>query len=183
MNKVIVLIGVAGSGKTTYAKEFMKKEPKAKYIYINADEIRFQMLDSKNTKIYFDPAIEKNVWDKVFEQYSFALGNFNDIIFDATNLTFERRYKIVALAKSKRYTYSEKIIEFVFFNIPLAEILKRNKSRDRVVDDSVIAKQFSQIQLPEIWEFDKLSIITENTQANFDMTKIKAKKKAGDSFE
>lgn len=171
MNRVIVLIGVAGSGKSTYANKVIRKEPKTRYI--SADEIRFQLLDSKNTKIYFDQSIETKVWDMVFSQYSEALIHPNDIIFDATNVTLERRYRIVALARDKKKTLSvEKAIEFVFFNIPLMEILKRNKSRERIVEDSVIAKQYSQIQKPELWEYDKLTIITENTQAEIDIGKV-----------
>lgn len=153
---VKVLIGIAGSGKTTLREEILSVQKVKKFRVISADQVRFKMLDFEKTGRDFDPKIEPEVWKEVWTQYENALRDRRNIIFDATNLTLMRRYPIVARARKSGYW-----IDFIFNNCPFHLILQRNKRRKRNIAVKILMKQYLSLQYPEVWEFDNLTIINQ----------------------
>jgi len=147
--ELVIPIGPAGCGKSTY-----RMKNYSKYTLICPDLIRFKILDSENTKIYFDYEFESQVWKQVYILFDEAIKCGYNIYFDATNLTQKRRYPLVCRALRKGYK-----IHMIYFNIPLEVALERNTKRERKVPDEVIKEQFEKLEPPQLWEYDKLTII------------------------
>jgi len=146
MKTIVLLVGVAGSGKTTYRHKHYEH-----YNCISPDQRRMRVLDSENSGKFFDQSIEKDIWKHIYEVLEHNLTTGNDIIFDATNLTFRRRYPIVARARKAGY-----IINFVYFEVSLHTLAERNETRSKKVPNEVIARQYLSIQPPEYWEYETI---------------------------
>lgn len=87
MNKLFIMCGCPGSGKSTYAK---KNFPNAKYV--SRDEIRFSIV--KENEPYFSK--EKQVFKKFIKEINEGLQQDVDVVADATHLNFSSRYKLIS---------------------------------------------------------------------------------------
>lgn len=87
MNKLYIMVGVAGSGKSTYCKNHMTDGD----IYISRDEIRYSML--KDDEPYF--AHEKEVYREFIRQINEAMETGKDIWIDQTSLDRAARGKLL----------------------------------------------------------------------------------------
>lgn len=121
---------------------------------ISADLIRFALLDYPNSGIDFDEKREPEVWAKVFAELEIAMQQRKNIYLDNTNLTQKQRYRPVVMARQAHYS-----IQMIWFNLPLAECLRRNSQRQRKVPEAVIAKQFVAMEYPERWEYHFHTVI------------------------
>lgn len=125
MSKISVLCGPPASGKSTYAREFIKG--KTDWVIVNRDSLR------EGRGEYWVPSQEDYISD--LEEFSIRAAikrNYN-VIIDATNLnpkTQEKWRKIAAETKSS--------IEFKEFFIPYKEALERDKKRERPVGEKVL---------------------------------------------
>ncbi len=132
MKKLILLIGIQGSGKTTLAKKLVTKG----FSRICADDIRGEL--------FGDPIIQADT-SKVFEIF-FArleklLADGGDVVVDNTNLNSKHRKPIIDMAKAAGYTD----IQLWLLDIPLETCLKRNAQRDRVVPEETITNYHNEL--------------------------------------
>lgn len=166
MALIILPIGPAGCGKSSFF-ELLVKTSKNKFYRISPDDIRFEILDSDHTKIYFDPRIEPEVWKEVYLKLQKACKAKLNIFFDATNLNKERRYGILGnvFQSMKTLIFNGYEIYCYCFEYPLSTILQQNKQRERKVEEDAIAKQFLSYQRPEEWEYDFCKIFTNPIDA------------------
>ncbi len=82
MNKVHLMVGIQGSGKSTFSAK-LSKELNIKVA--STDEVRKQ-----------NPGIdEKLVWPLVYKMCANELKNGNDVIFDATSITPKVRSRLI----------------------------------------------------------------------------------------
>ena len=131
MSKILVLCGPPASGKSTYAREFIKG--KTDWVIVNRDSIREGRGD------YWVPSQEDYISD--LEEFSVRAAikrNYN-VIIDATNLnpkTQEKWRKIATETKSS--------IEFKEFYIPFKEALERDKNREKSVGEKVLKRFYKQ---------------------------------------
>ena len=86
-NKLYIMSGCPGSGKTTYAK---KHFPNAKYV--SRDEIRFSMVSENEA--YFGK--EEEVFNKFIEEINTGLRDSLDVVADATHLNVYSRLKLLS---------------------------------------------------------------------------------------
>lgn len=125
MSKILILCGPPASGKSTYAREFIKG--KTDWVIVNRDSLR------EGRGEYWVPSQEDYISD--LEEFSIRAAikrNYN-VIIDATNLnpkTQEKWRKIATETKSS--------IEFKEFYIPYKEALERDKNRERSVGEKVL---------------------------------------------
>lgn len=114
--KLIVLQGCPCSGKTTWAKEYLKDH---EAVYVNRDSIRCELNGGKYTLKKEDEvnAIESC---RVIE----GLDKGSDVIVDATNLNPKTIKKWQRLADLKGAE-----IDFKEFYVPIEEAIKRSKAR------------------------------------------------------
>lgn len=135
MSKILVLQGPPASGKSTYARQFIKG--KTDWVIVNRDSLREGRGD------YWVPSQEDYITD--LEEFSIkaAIKRGYNIIIDATNLNPKTIDKWNKLAKETNSS-----IEFKEFYIPFKEALERDKNRERSVGEKVL-KRFYQQYYPE----------------------------------
>jgi len=151
--KLIVPIGPAGSGKTTFWEEMSSKK---RIFRISADDWRYILYNySKGFKEEF----EYKVWGHVWETFISSLRSGKNVYLDCTNLTKSRRMPFIYVAKEFGYK-----IEIVLFNLSIKKILKQNNSRKRKVSEDIVCKQLLSLEYPDKQEYDKLKYITNKIQ-------------------
>jgi predicted kinase len=124
--KVYIMIGIAGSGKSTY----INRNKKSKDIVISSDSIRGELFgdesDQSNNKMVFE----------IFENRLIECLKENKTCWlDSTALTRILREKQVKIIKE--YNKNAKIV-YVYIDKGLATALKQNKMRERRVPEEVI---------------------------------------------
>ena len=116
-----VMVGIPGSGKSTYAK---KNFTDAKYV--SRDEIRFSLLDDNDE--YFSKE------DKVFIQFTNeinkGLAEGKDVVADATHLTPKSRAKLFS---HLRFDTEKVRVIAVYMETPFRVCSERN--RERIVEN------------------------------------------------
>jgi RNA ligase len=164
-NKLIVLIGVSGSGKSTWASEYIKTNPNT--VRVNRDAMRQQLYgyDETTIKGYYQlenyQKLENMVTDAESAIITSALKNGKDVIVDNTNL--KRAY-------IERYTkkYREHPIEFKLFTDPVEVCIARDAMRPCPVGEATInAQQANLANLLQHYKFAnipayKYKIIKQN---------------------
>ncbi len=149
MRTIVMTIGLPASGKSTYAKDLVKREP-GRWKRINKDDLR-EMLDCYE----FTSSNEKFVSDVQENMIRAAIRSGRDVVIDNTHLNGQSRRKIHEMAKSFG---DVKVIEKAF-RVDVKECLRRNESRDgrkvpvEVIDkfNNVFGKYLSKV--PETKEY------------------------------
>lgn len=136
-NKILlVLVGVPASGKTLWAKEFIKD--KSTWIRVNRDDIRLMCGD------YWIPSREKLINNYEELMVKGALAYDYNVIIDATNLNPKTKAKWKEIASN----FNAKL-EYKEFIIPYKEAIKRDKNRDLQVGEDTI-RMFYRKYYPEL---------------------------------
>ena len=128
MSKLIITRGLPASGKSTWAKQWVLKDPEHR-VRINQDDIRL-MLGK-----YWVPSREKLVQEIQFDAIVEALCREFDVVIDNTNLNKKVLDQFNRLIK----TFEDYEIEYkYFFDTPLSVCIERDKNRDLQVTEKVI---------------------------------------------
>lgn len=138
MKKLIVLVGISGSGKSTYASSLVRENP-SEYTIVNRDKIReliFGYTEETISSYYKRDdlgKLEKQVtlYEDTLIHEGLNLGK--TVIVDATHL--EKRYL-------ERFKFWNVPIEYRYFEISPQEAFARDYKRTRKVGTEVIDKQY-----------------------------------------
>ena len=154
MADLYLMMGVPGSGKTTFLKNRVTKETS---IIISRDTIRFSLLKEGEEYFSHEKEVVKIFWEKINN----ALAEGKDVFIDQTSLTpRSRRY---LLEHINGYTYTN----LIWINEPLETCLKRNELRRNTkayVPRSTIKRMFDQLIEPSLDEgFNKIYVYNSNT--------------------
>ena len=140
--KVYLMVGVPGSGKSTWVQKKMKTDPG---VWCSRDAVRFSMLEKNDD--YFGK--ENLVFQKWIENINQAIANpkVENIYIDATHLTPQSRNNTLSLLDKNIY---ELEIIPVAFDLPLEVCILRNEKRTgrALVPRSVIRKMYHQFVMP-----------------------------------
>lgn len=126
--KVFILIGLPGSGKSTWAKEFIRKNEN--FVRISRDGFRFMLKEMP----VCEPKIEDLITDLVATTAIKALNKKQNIILDNTHLKAKYINPIVKLVEE----YAD--VEFMLFDVSVEKCIERDKLRERIVGEDVIKK-------------------------------------------
>ncbi len=151
MTKVILGIGLPGSGKTTVLKPFAKEYS---YTYICPDDIREEM-----TGDAADQSKNREVWNEAYARTSRALSEGKTIVFDATFVKGHERRDFISFVRKHGATK----VQGVYAAVPLEIAGQRNRQRERVVPESTMQKMniFLKDQPPVVEDgFDSIVDIT-----------------------
>lgn len=144
--KLIILCGIPGSGKTTYAQNYIKEHGG---IHLSSDLIR--------KELYGDESIQGNpqeVFSLMQKRAIDTLNDGHDIVYDATNITRKDRSGIISLCP--KFVQIECHIVWA----PIAACIERDASRERTVGKAVIDKMLKRFQPPFVDEgIDEIKIV------------------------
>jgi len=147
MKKLIIGIGIPGSGKTTILKNFAEKN---NYAYVCPDDIRQEISGD-----VYDRSKNKEVWIEAKKRAAKEFNNGNVVVFDATFANSKERKEFLSSARDNG---ADKI-EGIFVDIPIEIAKERNMNRERNVPELDIDRMNKNIQKfpPEIADgFDAL---------------------------
>lgn len=125
MNKrLLMLVGIAGSGKSTWAREYVKDQARqgCHAIIASRDAIRFALLDENDEYFAKENDVFKNYINNI--QNSLADDDIDVVIADATHINKKSRAKVL-----KRLNLKDVIVEAVVFNTPVTRCLQYNETR------------------------------------------------------
>ena len=142
---LILLCGIPGSGKTTYAEKI-----KNSYTYhLSSDAIRKELYGDEN--IQGNPS---DVFALMQDRAIMLLNNGFDVIYDATNITRKDRANIIA--KCPKVAQIECHIVWA----PIEICIERDASRKRTVGKEVIDRMLKRFQAPYYDEgIDEIEVI------------------------
>ncbi|HIK05551.1 MAG TPA: AAA family ATPase [Trichormus sp. M33_DOE_039] len=135
MTKLLLLIGLPGSGKSSLAKKLIAECPQMQLI--STDAIRGQLFGSE--------AIQGSwllIWREIAQQLQQAIATGKSVIFDATNAQRQHRREIITLARDIGFTH----IIGVWVKTPVWLCLARNRKRLRQVPEDVILRMHRQLR-------------------------------------
>ena len=113
--RLLVPIGVSGSGKSTSIKEFEKQG----FSIVSPDMIRKEL-----TGNIVDQSRNKEVFEIAHNRVDELLGQGKDVVFDATNVNPISRRQLMGLANKNQGT-----VEAILFKVPLGLAAARIRRR------------------------------------------------------
>jgi len=126
--KVLINIGLPGSGKTTWSKDFVSKNPE--WVRVGRDDFRFMLKDSP----ILDPKGEKMLNDLMTQTTRKALLSGYNVIIDNTHCKLKYINEAIASVNDLAD------VDFRYFDVPMVTCIERDKLREKKVGSSIITK-------------------------------------------
>ena len=165
--KLFLMVGIPGSGKSTFIKDYTKKMYQP-YAVISRDDIRFKMVSENEPHFSKEKAVFKELVAEIKDSLS-----KNDITFaDATHINECSRGKLLrALGESLK----DIEVHALVFKVPVELAIERNNGREgrKVVPETAIRNMNSQFTMPSFEEgidivgirrFDKTGRLVEHRE-------------------
>jgi polynucleotide kinase len=136
--KLLILVGAPGSGKSTFARYFIRTEDN--WVRVNRDDFRLMQFGDTLMSPFYEERITKMVEASVIT----LLKNHTNVIIDATNSSLRTLEDMV-------HTYTEYAdITFKVFDLSVEELVKRCDKRyeqtGKFIPKSAIEKHVTQLQ-------------------------------------
>ena len=179
MSKVVfikVLIGISGSGKSTYARKLAKDYNEEicstdKYVVAHA----MSRLNEDGAKLSYDQAfddIQKNnlfgeITGKFYNDIEENIKNGNNFIIDRTNLNARARTSLIKELRELGKKYSKAtVIIGVVFNPPISVIHDRLEKRimleNKKIPADILDDQIKNFQIPT--DKEDFDVLKKNTE-------------------
>ena len=160
--KLILLVGIPGSGKTTYAKNYI--EHNSNTIHLSSDAIRKELYGDEN--IQGNPG---DVFSLMQKRTIEALNNGFNVIYDATNVTRKDRASIISICPKITK------IECHIIWAPIETCIERDSKRKRTVGKEVIDRMLKRFQAVYYDEgIDEIKIVRPEDFDDMQYVKINA---------
>ena len=137
-HELIILQGIQGSGKTTWAKNWVKEDPKHR-VRFNQDDIRNMF------GVYWIPSRESLVKAMHNSFLNEAMLEGYDIVLDNMNLNQKTLNEIKEIVEEFNKWVSLTPVDLhydikyqTFFDVPLSICIERDKQRDLQIGEKVI---------------------------------------------
>ena len=145
--KLILLVGIPGSGKTMYAENYIERNNDT--IHLSSDAIRKELYGDES--VQGDPA---EVFSLMRQRAIELLNEGHNVVYDATNMT--RKDRACIIGACPRFVQ----IECHIIWAPIEECIKRDAARERTVGKEVIDRMIKRFQAPYYDEgIDEIMIV------------------------
>jgi predicted kinase len=130
--KILILIGVPASGKSTWTNDFLRNNPD--YVRVSRDGFRFMLRNDPAP----EPKIEGIITDLVTSTIHKLLARKLNVIIDNTNI---RRQDIYDFINEFKYSAD---IDFRVFDISLKKAIERDslREKDKIVGEHRLTEMF-----------------------------------------
>lgn len=135
MSKFIMLIGLPGSGKSTYVTRYESKNTNTAIVC--PDDIREELTGNVN-----DQSHNTEVFEIAYKRIKEFLEADLDVIFDATNLNRKRRISLLKTLPKDTLKIA------VVFAVAFSLCKEQNEQRSRVVPYDVMDRMYKNFQVP-----------------------------------
>ena len=139
--EVVLMVGISGSGKSTFAKQNFPN-----HVHMSLDDIRTwdsvyrqEILDRHSSPSIDSPRMERKIEKILITE---ALEDGKDVVVDDTNLTRKIRHEHV----SRGWLYGAKVNVVFFDNAERAH--EQNKNRPKPLDEGVLYTQHKFLERP-----------------------------------
>ena len=150
--KLIMLIGVSGVGKSTFAKQL--KDAGEIDLIISSDALRAELFGDENEQNH-----NNELFNELHNRIRKALKEGKRVCYDATNLSSKRRMNFL-----KNISDLDVIKECIMFIASFDLCVFSQLNRERQVPVDVIKKQIKQFQCPYWYEgWDDIRIILRDS--------------------
>ncbi|WP_080239111.1 phosphatase domain-containing protein [Spirosoma rigui] len=146
MKKVLILSGLSGSGKSTFARQFCAQHPN--WLRVNRDDLRRSLLSVSLSEYWqtWSDREKSRLETLVSELQKTAIvdglsRNWN-VLIDNTNL---KQSYFSEFRKMLADTFDAVEISYQLLDVPVAECIQRDKYRDDSVGEAVIRNQAEQL--------------------------------------
>jgi predicted kinase len=157
MHKLILVCGIPGSGKSTFAKSnFCDERVSPKYLYLSSDELRGKFGTGEE-----DQTVSGKVFSYMRSAARKSLSLGSNVVIDATNVNRKSRADFVKIGRET----GAYIIAYCF-DTPLDECKRRNKSRSRVVPEFVLNNMAARLDWPTTEEVDEVIYESKEKENN-----------------
>lgn len=133
--KILILIGIPASGKSTWAAEYVRNNPN--WVRVNRDDFRAML---KNSQVC-ENKIEDMITTLVIDTVNRSLMKNLNVLIDNTNL--KRKY-IDEFVEQFKYQAN---IGYRVFDISLAKAIERDAARDKKVGAGPITKMYESYKI------------------------------------
>lgn len=152
MNKLVILSGVPGSGKSYFSSSL--KKAKGKHVYIvSSDALRADILGDQQ-----DLSSDRLMWKMYYKlAYVYSIDPEAIVVLDATHSS--SFYRIEA-TKHLKPLFKE--IDLVSFNLPRETVIYQNKNREFPIPEDVLLTLLDRFEAPDEKDkeyFSKIYII------------------------
>lgn len=143
IKKILILRGLQGSGKSTFAKQWVNESPETR-VRFNRDDMR-NMLGK-----YWVPSRENLIDSIYWETLSAATAAGYDIVIDNMNLNdkyikeieeFVEKTNALLDSSEADYRYGVEVKDF--FHVPLQTCIERDAQRENPVGEKVIRSTYN----------------------------------------
>lgn len=133
--ELIVLTGFPGSGKSTWAREYVANN--ANTVHIESDQIREELFSGsqkrEHTSLTFQEMLKRTVR---------ALKDGKDVVYDATNISYKDRRSILNSVPKNTVKKSR------LFLVPFDVCVSRNEDRDNPVPYEAMTRMYKRFNIP-----------------------------------
>lgn len=145
MQQVLIVTGISGSGKSTFAKQFVQDHPN--WLRVNRDDLRKSLIPvSLNEYWKWEEKqisrIEMLVSELQKAAVQEALRRGWNVLIDNTHL--KQRYINELLKLTEEFAVE---VRFKLLEVPLEEAIERDRQREDVVGEERIREQYTKLQL------------------------------------
>lgn len=142
--QVIILSGIAGSGKDHYRKKHFPE-----HAVISLDDLRRELKIKHN-----DSKGNGRIIQEAKEQAKVYLRSGTSFVWNATNITAQMREQLIDL-----FAVYEPRVKIIYIEVPYKLLISQNRNRDFPIPAMAVERMIDKLEVPKTWEAHEVEYI------------------------